>query len=179
LFVTTADIGAEGLEVDRTLRLQPKQAKPQAGDLDLEPVVLQGRIDRVHNGFSFQGHLTTRVRLQCSRCLEPFGLPLDLSFDLGYRTGEASPSMKEAASGARYLDPEDPSVVDLDAGRIDLAQLIQEQVYLALPLKPLCEIGCRGLCPQCGARLDLGDCGCVTADVDPRWAALKALKDKL
>ena len=181
MFVVTADIGAEGLEVERTLHLKPQQANPEAGDLILEPVAIRGRIDRLGRDFGFQGRLETSLRLACSRCLELFLLPVDLSFDLVYRAGGKS-ALDEDKAASRPLDevgPDDPAVAELAKGRIDLGQLIREQVYLALPLKPLCEATCRGLCPQCGTRLDGGNCGCVTADVDPRWAALKALKDRL
>jgi uncharacterized protein len=59
---------------------------------------------------------------------------------------------------------------------IDLGQLMKEQFYLALPMKPLCRDECRGLCALCGANLNRGTCGCVAAWEDPRFAALRALK---
>jgi uncharacterized protein len=53
---------------------------------------------------------------------------------------------------------------------------MQEQFYLALPMKPLCVADCKGLCPSCGTNLNKSVCGCQAAWDDPRLAALKALK---
>ena len=47
-----------------------------------------------------------------------------------------------------------------------------------LPGRFLCSEDCKGLCPKCGADLNLGDCGCDKEDIDPRWADLqKIMKD--
>ena len=60
--------------------------------------------------------------------------------------------------------------------QIDLNEVLREQFYLALPMKPLCADGCLGLCSQCGANLNLTTCGCETGWTDPRLAALKDLE---
>ena len=52
----------------------------------------------------------------------------------------------------------------------------REAVVLALPLAPLCRPDCAGLCPTCGADLNAGECSCPRGEVDPRWAALDALR---
>jgi uncharacterized protein len=59
--------------------------------------------------------------------------------------------------------------------QIDLNELLREQFYLALPMKPLCAEGCKGLCPQCGTNLNAGSCTCTVVWEDPRLAALKGL----
>jgi uncharacterized protein len=62
---------------------------------------------------------------------------------------------------------------------IDLGQLMQEQCYLAVPMKPLCRETCRGLCPECGINLNTASCDCRQTWVDPRLAVLQDLrKDK-
>ena len=53
--------------------------------------------------------------------------------------------------------------------------LLREQFYLALPMKPLCREECQGLCPQCGVNRNVEACQCSTRWDDPRLAALKAL----
>jgi len=55
---------------------------------------------------------------------------------------------------------------------------MREQFYLALPMKPLCREDCKGLCPRCGEDLNVKGCGCVIETADPRWEALKTLKQK-
>jgi uncharacterized protein len=49
----------------------------------------------------------------------------------------------------------------------------------ALPMSVLCRDDCAGLCPRCGADLNEGSCDCTDDEMDPRWAALEALRMKL
>jgi len=50
---------------------------------------------------------------------------------------------------------------------------------LAAPLKAICREDCRGLCPHCGRNLNLEQCTCAEPIEDPRWEALKGLREKL
>ncbi|NIV30868.1 MAG: DUF177 domain-containing protein, partial [Anaerolineae bacterium] len=52
---------------------------------------------------------------------------------------------------------------------------LREQAWLAIPMKPLCRADCKGLCPQCGATLNLESCACETERIDPRLELLKDL----
>ena len=52
---------------------------------------------------------------------------------------------------------------------IDLGDLVREQLYLALPMKPLCAEACKGLCPQCGTNLNRGTCDCRSEWQDPAF----------
>jgi uncharacterized protein len=62
---------------------------------------------------------------------------------------------------------------------LDIQTLINEQIVLALPMKPLCREECRGLCPECGTNFNIASCECRPAWVDPRLAVLDQLrKDK-
>ena len=67
-----------------------------------------------------------------------------------------------------------------DGDRLDLGEVVREQVLLALPLKPLCREDCRGLCPRCGQNRNLGPCGCPPPEEpgDPRLEPLRKLVDK-
>jgi uncharacterized protein len=60
-------------------------------------------------------------------------------------------------------------------GMIDLAPLVRELSLLAVPIKVLCREDCQGLCQECGANLNLGDCGCAESEIDPRLAVLESL----
>ena len=50
-----------------------------------------------------------------------------------------------------------------------------------LPLQPLCDEDCQGLCPQCGKNLNDGPCGCEPPQDDVEFEEAKnpfaALKD--
>ena len=77
----------------------------------------------------------------------------------------------ETVAGAD-LDEELYPIAD---DELDLGPLVRDAVVLELPMAPLCREDCAGLCPQCGADRNEGDCACV-APTDPRWANLDALR---
>ncbi len=58
---------------------------------------------------------------------------------------------------------------------IQLDDVVLENLLVSLPIKVLCQEGCRGLCPQCGKDLNVGECDCTIDDINPRMAKLGQL----
>jgi len=138
------------------------------------PVPLAFDIVKDKRHFQLIGTVSTVLELTCSRCLEPFRMPVTATFDLRYQ-----PHAHAAGSGheaERQIEEDDLSTAFYDNEEIDLRELMREQFYLALPMKPLCGDGCRGLCPVCGTNLNRGACDCKREWEDPRLAVLKTLK---
>jgi uncharacterized protein len=98
-------------------------------------------------------------------------MDVDEPFDLRYE-----PQPESGGEAERELGDEDFGAAYYSGDEIDLQQLIQERIYLALSMKPLCSEDCKGLCPVCGTNLNRGTCACDTHWEDPRLTALKALK---
>ncbi|MDQ1397817.1 MAG: hypothetical protein QOG64_3076, partial [Acidimicrobiaceae bacterium] len=73
-------------------------------------------------------------------------------------------------------DSDGEETYPLAGDQLDLAPLARDAVLLELPLAPLCTEDCQGLCPECGANRNEGDCGHASVPTDPRWAALDALR---
>ena len=117
--------------------------------------------------------MQTTLELPCSRCLEPFTTPVDAPFDLRYQ-----PHAENTGEGEREIAEDDLTTAFYEHDEIDLGQLMREQFYLSLPMKPLCRDECRGLCPVCGTNLNRGACACTHAWEDPRLAALRELRDR-
>jgi uncharacterized protein len=138
----------------------------------IRPVSLGFDIYKEKDEFHLVGRLEGTLGLQCSRCLEPFEWPVDTTFDLRYQ-----PRILNTGEGEREIEEDDLSTAFYEDDRIDLGQLMREQFYLALPMKPLCRELCQGLCPECGTNLNTGTCSCKHEWEDPRFAALKALRD--
>ena len=69
--------------------------------------------------------------------------------------------------------------VPLNPDPKDLEQLAAEQVYLELPLKPLCGADCAGLCPTCGINRNRLECACRVEHLDPRLQALQEIRDRM
>jgi uncharacterized protein len=153
---------------------QPEEVA-QAGDAYriVAPVVLDLEIHKDKEKFRLVGRTRTELELACSRCLEPFRLPVDSSFDIRYL-----PASEMATEEERELQDEDVETSYYRDDRIDLNEVLREQFYLALPMKPLCVEDCRGLCSQCGTNLNSGACECAPVWEDPRLAPLKSLMKK-
>ena len=135
------------------------------------PVVLEATAGRARARVGIAGKATTTLELSCSRCLEGFPVPVTANFDLSYLPSDEAP----VGSGEVEVADEDINTAYYQHGQIDLAELIHEQLYLVLPMKPLCKDDCQGLCPMCGANRNTTTCTCEATWTDPRLAGLKAL----
>ena len=137
----------------------------------VEPVSLSFDIFKDKAQFRLAGGVRTTLELSCSRCLEGFTLPLEALFDLRYQ-----PHAANTGEGEREIEEDDLTTAFYEDETIDLGQVMREQFYLALPMKPLCREDCRGLCPDCGTNLNRETCGCTREWEDPRLAVLKTLR---
>ena len=137
----------------------------------VEPVALAFDIFKDKQQFHLVGDVKTVLEMPCSRCLEPFRHGVDARFDLRYQ-----PHAVNTGEGEREIEEDDLSTAFYENDEIDLGQLMREQFYLSLPMKPLCREDCKGLCPVCGTNLNRGSCSCKRDWDDPRLAALKTLK---
>lgn len=157
-------------DFDRTFTPEEVSGRDDAYRV-VTPVRLAFQILKDKDRFRLVGRLTAELELPCSRCLEPFRLPVDAPFDLRYL-----PATEASAEAEAEVEEDDLETSYYRDDQIDLNELIREQFYLALPMKPLCQEDCRGLCPQCGTNLNAGACACAPVWEDPRLAALRALR---
>ncbi len=166
------DVAALREGTDRLDRQIAPDALPAEDDYRLlAPVRLEGTVSRSKDTVEIVGEASTTLELACSRCLEGYPLDVTARFDLTYRP------VVERREGSDEVEvaEEDIDTAYYAEGRIDLAELVHEQLYLALPMKPLCKEDCQGLCPVCGVNRNTTTCTCETQWSDPRLAGLKAL----
>ena len=151
---------------------QPGEVASEDGTYHIvAPVELEFDIHKDKDKFRLVGRVRTQLELSCSRCLEPYRFPIDATFDQRYLPSSAASTETE-----REIEENDLETSYYSEDQIDLNELMREQFYLALPMKPLCLEDCKGLCAQCGTNLNTGTCECAPVWEDPRLAALKALK---
>lgn len=157
-------------------RIVPPSALPPEDDYRVvEPLELSLLITKDKAKLEVAGSARTVLELACSRCLDGHRVPVTAEFDLLYLP------LDDAPAGGEELEvaDEDVNTAFYRDGVIDLAEMVHEQLYLALPMKPLCREDCRGLCPACGVNRNTTDCGCDPRWQDPRLSALEALlKDR-
>ena len=113
----------------------------------------------------------------CVRCLDPASSEVDWGFDMKVVRGGARRTLDSA--GEVELGTSDLAVEYFDGRTLDLLALAVEELIVSLPDYPLCREDCKGLCPECGAELNLGPCSCADKKpVDPRLKALSSLKKR-
>ena len=120
------------------------------------------------------GDVSTRVEMACARCIEPVVQEVARNFDLLYRPLGADAGREELSVTAA-----DAEIGYYQGEGLLLEDAVREQVLLALPLKVLCREDCKGLCPHCGQNLNQLACSCTEPIEDPRWSALKDIRNKL
>lgn len=136
----------------------PGLENPSAGIDPEQPLILDLRLESLSAAIVASGRVRGRWRAVCSRCLTP----LEVDFDLRLRE-------------VFEEDPVEDETYPLHHEEIDLEQPIRDLVVPDLPLVPLCDEACLGLCPSCGINRNEAACHCGAEFRDPRWDALRAL----
>ena len=129
----------------------------------VQPVSCQGQAVHIEGSFLVEGQYHTTVELCCSRCGQSFTTPVAGGFSVSFVAGD-----KVDWDGER-------DVYELSGDQADLGQVIAGEIFFSLPMQPLCRPDCRGLCPRCGADLNVSSCSCQDMEIDPRWEKLKDL----
>ncbi len=142
-------------------------------DLRESPLVT-GRAERAGLTVRMRGEIKTTLAAQCDRCLNDVAIPVEIPFDLLYAPADPG----EGRPGEHELHERDLDLAVYENEQINLDELVLEQLELSLPSRVLCREECRGLCPQCGADLNVAPCDCQP-QVDPRWQALAELKAEM
>ncbi len=163
----------------RSAKLRPGEQFRDVLEVELEPLALGGQrylpvperpeaaltLSQTSSGLVLELELQTRVLGPCVRCLADAGLDVHVAS----REYQAS-----SPGGSDELTT--PYLAD---NRLDLSAWAHDAVALALPDKILCRDDCAGLCPVCGKDLNREPHEHEGEDVDPRWAALSDLRDRL
>jgi DUF177 domain-containing protein len=147
------------------------------------PLKTEGRAQLVeeHHGkhkilkdIRLKGGFSTSLELLCARCLEPVAQDVTRDFDLLYRPQGADAGVEE-----RTVAGAETEISYYQGEGVLLEDALREQVLLAVPLKVICRENCKGLCPHCGKNLNVEQCSCGEPLEDPRWSALREIRDKL
>jgi uncharacterized protein len=130
-------------------------------------VELDLRLEAVMEGVLVSGTARALLSGECARCLDPLTSSIEVEFQELY-------VYSDTRSGGSAEDDERRLEGDL----IDLEPVVRDAMVLALPLSPLCQDDCPGLCTDCGVRLADAEPDHHHDAVDPRWAALQGMMDQ-
>ncbi len=127
------------------------------------PVAVEGEIRNTADLLELELTARTTLDAVCDRCGKEFSLGKEISY--GCMLAE------------ELQNEESDEIVLLEDGKTDAGDLARTAFILGMDSKILCSEDCKGLCPRCGADLNLGPCSCKR-EPDPRLAALASLLDK-
>jgi uncharacterized protein len=155
------------------LRGEPGEIRPDyEGLVDVKSVSLELDIQKPGEEYFCRGEVVAQVQLECARCLDAFERELVNQTDFIICDRESFDARAEEA-----IDDEDYAFFEGSNLTVDLSVIVQQTILLAISMKPLCSDDCRGLCPECGANLNITSCRCQAEQTDPRWDALKRSTD--
>jgi uncharacterized protein len=152
----------EGRRLDLHVHIEPFEFGNESYAVvpDLVPVRLD--VSRTTgNGWALRVRFTAGLHGPCMRCLEP----ASPRFEVDAREVQQPGGLEELTSP--YLD---------DVGDLDVEAWARDALALALPGQIACREDCRGLCPQCGANLNLDPEHAHDREPDPRWAKLSEIR---
>ena len=154
----------------------------------LGPLVGELELIRIHSGILARANLSTALQVTCNRCLEPIALPVRFTIEEMFRP------LTEVHTG-RYIAPdefegeeedlEDAALIIDEHHVLDLSEVVRQNIWLALPMYPSCNWAGAGECPNLTVYLrevattqgqEGEDAATEEETVDPRWAALLALR---
>ena len=133
------------------------------------PVDVRLRVSYAGSGqVVVRGRVSGALDQECRRCLRPVAGEFDEEITLVF---DADATEEQSDGGELF-------VFDPASGNLDLSDAVRGEVILASNPYVVCDPECKGLCPRCGANLNEGACDCTTEEADPRWEALRELKDR-
>lgn len=144
---------------------------PKIDGIDfVSPLKVRLTYHRSGQDLFFDGMLTAELEGVCSRCLDAYRFHMEKKFDF-VLIPDNPPINKN-----RGLSPNDMGLSGYHGEEIDLDPFITEQAVLAIPLRPLCDDACLGLCPQCGVDRNAARCDCDVSAGDGRMAVFRSLR---
>lgn len=125
------------------------------------PLVIDFKAESVDDGILISGNIRSTAKGECGRCLDPIVEAIDQDFqELFFYEGRAGDE-----------DAEDLFTLDGDSADIEIP--IRDAVILRMPLNPLCDPECEGLCSECGEKWATLPEGHSHEKIDPRWSGLQ------
>jgi uncharacterized protein len=159
--------------VDITAKDVDREEVTSLADVSIHAEARKGDLD---GEYLADGTVSFTADLECSRCVESYPFANTSAFHVRFRP---RPEASEENEEVEIADSEELDVEFYSERTIPLRDLALEQIQLTLPMKPLCDENCLGLCPTCGANRTGQACSCEESIVDNRWGALKSIREEL
>lgn len=133
-------------------------------------------LEKLENTISADLKTDALLPLLCSRCLDPVLYPINESVRFYFRSDEDDNKDEKEAEDLSLEEGEGSEYGFCENGEIDIEAIVQEQMWLSIPNKPLCVESCKGICQRCGSDLNNEPCVCSDLAKDSPFAVLEKLK---
>ena len=148
-----------------------------------EVIEIDARLESVTEGVLLSADVYAVAQGECIRCLDPVEIVIErkiqelyLYEDDGGKNAKKKSHSKKSAPVEEDLD--EVELLYLDGVIMDLEPPIRDAIVLDLPVNPLCDPDCMGLCPDCGQKWALLPQDHAHEVIDARWAGLDGLDFK-
>jgi uncharacterized protein len=145
----------------------------ESADISIRAQVEKGNLP---GEYVVEGSSSFTTALSCSRCAEPYPFAQSSPFHVRFRP---RPEISGEDEEVEITEKEELDVEYYSEREIPLRDLAIEQIQLSIPMKPLCDDKCLGLCPRCGVNRNREECSCEETAGDERWGALRDLRLEL
>lgn len=165
-------------EIARTVGMHAVQEinEPCPKDMEIEcSTNVTGSLKLTNTGslLVLDGKISTDVKFPCSRCLMDFSMPIEAPIEEQFQIEKVND-----AAVIIPLESEDEATELVKNNVLDVDELIRQNLLPVLPIQPLCQPECAGLCPTCGENLNVRKCGCPPADLESPFQALADLLEE-
>jgi uncharacterized protein len=160
------------LDIDAPFRIGVPLIGIPEGDL----IELDVRCESVTEGILVTADIYGVAIGECIRCLDPVELEVDRKIQELYRYEPTDDKGKKSRRKDEEVDDlEEDEVLYVEGEQVNLEIPILDAIILALPVNPLCDEDCLGLCPDCGEKWENLPEEHHHAVIDARWAGLSAI----
>jgi uncharacterized protein len=143
----------------------------------VEPITGDIAFSNTSRTIDVRGKFRTSIELECGRCLKAYQMPVagTIEEELPLEGQPWAPEASDEEGDELLKELADPLFVD---NIFDLDEYLRQSILVSVPIKPLCEEACKGLCPHCGANLNDGSCDCGPDSEESPFAVLGSLLEK-
>lgn len=143
----------------------------------VEPITGSVAFTNTGRTIDVRGKFRATIELECGRCLRPYKLAISAPIEeqLPLEGQPWAPEVAEEEEEELPEDEKEPLFVD---NIFDLQEYLRQSILVNIPIKPLCDEACRGLCPHCGANLNDGKCECPPEETESPFGALASLLEE-
>lgn len=150
-------INGASLDVEFSEKIEDVEAGYNGFAFD-SPVSFKGKLTNVKGVLRLSGHAAIQYKVKCYRCLKD--LECTMNFDLNERFVNSD-------------NLTDDDAYSYNGKYVDTDKALKDNIILNLPMKHVCDVSCKGLCPKCGTNLNEKECNCKEDYINPRMEALK------